>query len=86
MTHNASGYKQQNTEVQWLIYITDTFFSSLPFLKKTHQIYGYRTSDIRSPIKIVLMSLILLLFPFLILPSCKVASEDPTMMSELEKE
>lgn len=61
------------------------FFPLLKKKKKT-QIYGYRTSDIRSPIKIVLMSLILFLFPFLILPSCKVASEDPTVMSELEKE
>lgn len=86
LTQNASGYKQQNTEVKWLI-INHRHFSPLPFLKKKkHQIYDYRASDIRSPIKIVLTSLSLLLFPFLILPSCKVASKDPTMMSALEKE
>ena len=71
------------------LYKSQTFFPPFLFLKKKkkkHQIYDYRASDIRSPIKIVLTSLSLLLFPFLILPSCKVASKDPTMMSALEKE
>lgn len=57
----------------------------LPSLSQKKQVYNYRT-DIGLSIIIVMMSLILLVFPSLIPPSYKVASEDPTMMSELEKQ
>lgn len=60
------------------------FSPPFPFSKK--QVYIYRTSDVGSPLIIVLMSLILLAFLSCILPSYQVASEDPTMVTELEKE